>query len=153
MKRLTSALILTLSVGTISACSGPDPAPETDRPDAASPRSEPVTSTMETDMPGKPATDPRIDDVITAARNDLSARRSVPTAAIEIISARRVTWGDGSIGCPEPGMMYTQALVPGYFVHLRINDEDAYYHAGRDGQPRHCPTDRSRPPVDPGDLD
>jgi hypothetical protein len=25
-------------------------------------------------------------------------------------------WNDGSLGCPEPGMMYTQALVNGYWL-------------------------------------
>jgi len=104
-------------------------------------------------MPVKRQTEPSIQDVTRAAREDLAARWSVTDEEIEVVSARRVTWGDGSIGCPEPGMMYTQALVPGFYVHLRVNGQDAYFHAGRNGQPMHCPAERSRPPVDPGDLD
>ena len=30
-----------------------------------------------------------------------------------IVRAESVVWNDGSLGCPEPGMMYTQALVNG----------------------------------------
>jgi len=104
-------------------------------------------------MAGNPTAEPSIDQVQAAARDDLAARRSVAVEDIEVISARRVTWGDGSMGCPEPGMMYTQALVPGFYVHLQIQGEDAFYHAGRDGRPMYCSAKRSQPPVDPGNLE
>jgi hypothetical protein len=45
-------------------------------------------------------------------RADLTVR--VNNAAIELSSAKYVTWSDGALGCPKPGMMYTQALVSGY---------------------------------------
>ena len=38
-----------------------------------------------------------------------------------------VTWNDGSLGCPEPGMFYTQALVDGYHVILQAGDEELDY--------------------------
>jgi hypothetical protein len=28
----------------------------------------------------------------------------------EVVSAKAVTWSDGSLGCPEPGKLYTQAF-------------------------------------------
>jgi len=31
-----------------------------------------------------------------------------------IVRAESVVWNDGSLGCPEPGMVYTQALLNGY---------------------------------------
>jgi len=83
------------------------------------------------------------------AQEDMATRMSVEIEAIEVVDARRVTWGDGSIGCPEPGMMYTQALVPGYYIRLRHDGKDAHYHAGRDGRPMHCPAERSQGPIDP----
>jgi len=30
-----------------------------------------------------------------------------------IVRAESVVWNDGSLGCPEPGMEYAQALVNG----------------------------------------
>ena len=33
-----------------------------------------------------------------------------------VISAEAVTFPDGSLGCPQPGMVYTQALVDGYKI-------------------------------------
>ena len=47
------------------------------------------------------------------------ALRAWKRADLKVLSAEAVTWSDGSLGCPEPGMMYTQALVPGYRVQIR----------------------------------
>jgi hypothetical protein len=33
-----------------------------------------------------------------------------------MVRAESVVWNDGSLGFPEPGMMYTQALVNGYWI-------------------------------------
>jgi hypothetical protein len=63
-----------------------------------------------------------------------------------------VTWSDGSLGCPEPGMLYTQALVRGYRIVLQAGDERLEYHAGKSGQPKFCPADKAIPPV-PGGVD
>jgi hypothetical protein len=32
------------------------------------------------------------------------------------ISAERVVWNNGALGCPREGHMYTQALVPGFRI-------------------------------------
>jgi hypothetical protein len=49
---------------------------------------------------------------------DLAHRLAVDAAAIVVVSSEDVTWSDGSLGCPEPGMRYTQALVNGTRVIL-----------------------------------
>ena len=40
----------------------------------------------------------------------------VPADQVTVISAEEVTFPDGSLGCPQPGMAYTQALVDGYKI-------------------------------------
>ena len=40
----------------------------------------------------------------------------VPADQVTVISAEAVTFPDGSLGCPQPGMAYTQALVDGYKI-------------------------------------
>lgn len=37
---------------------------------------------------------------------------------LELRRSESITWPDGSLGCPEPGVFYTQALVPGYWVEF-----------------------------------
>jgi hypothetical protein len=41
---------------------------------------------------------------------------SVPIDQVIVVSAEDVTFPDGSLGCPQPGMVYTQALVDGYKI-------------------------------------
>ena len=48
------------------------------------------------------------------------------------------TWSDGSLGCPEPGMMYTQALVDGYQVIVEANGTQLDYRGSGPGQFRVC---------------
>src|SRR6267142_112629 len=55
---------------------------------------------------------------------DDAARRSQRDAStLEVVSAEPVTWTDGSIGCPQPGRQYTQALVPGFRIRIRAGTE------------------------------
>lgn len=79
---------------------------------------------------------------VELATADLATRLQVDAAAIELVDAQRVTWPDGSLGCPQPGGMYTQALVDGSKVVLATNGRTRVYiyHAGGDGQPFLCPS-------------
>ena len=79
--------------------------------------------------------------------SDLSA---VPVTELTVARAEAVTWPDGSLGCPEPGMMYTQVLVDGYWVVIRAGDE-TYDFRGTGTTFRLCPPGRSQSPsVDGG---
>ncbi|WP_298752643.1 hypothetical protein [uncultured Serinicoccus sp.] len=61
-------------------------------------------------------------------------RAGVEPEAVTIAGYADVTWSDGSIGCPKPGMMYTQALVPGHQLVLEVDGSYASYHAA-EGKP------------------
>lgn len=87
-----------------------------------------------------------LEEAVQAAREALAERSGTPIAAIETVRARAVTWANGAMGCPQEGMMYTQALVEGYYILLRTEGREVAYHAGRDGRPFHCPAERSRAP-------
>jgi hypothetical protein len=76
--------------------------------------------------------------------SDASARTDVPVDEIEVRTADAVTWPDGSLGCPEPGVMYTQALVDGYQVVLQAADESLDYRVGNAGSFRLCEGPGSR---------
>jgi hypothetical protein len=52
-----------------------------------------------------------------------------------------VTFSDGSLDCPEPGMSYTQALVDGYQVEIEAGDETLDYRVGAGGSFRLCESD------------
>lgn len=69
---------------------------------------------------------------------DAVVRTSTDLADIEVIRGEAITWPDGSLGCPEPGMMYTQALVDGYHVVVRAGGEELDYRVGSGGGFRLC---------------
>ena len=69
---------------------------------------------------------------------DLVERTGVAPADIVVIASEEVTWPDGSLGCPEPGMFYTQALVNGSLIVLEADGRHYQYHAGPDGEPFLC---------------
>lgn len=88
-----------------------------------------------------------VDEQVLTARQKLAERLGVDLSAIMIDTARQVHWANGAAGCPEPGMAYTQAIVPGVLILLRANGEVHRYHAGRDRPPFYCPADRAQAPA------
>jgi len=67
-----------------------------------------------------------------------------------IVRAESVAWNDGSLGCPEPGMMYTQALVNGYWVVIGAAGEKYDFRVDSRGTFRLCPPGQGHhPPSQP----
>jgi hypothetical protein len=77
------------------------------------------------------------DDVLASVTTAAATEAGVSADQVTVISAEPVTWGDGSLGCPQPGMMYTQALVDGYRVIVDAGGEQLDYRVGN-GQVRLC---------------
>ena len=62
----------------------------------------------------------------------------VDLASATVVRAEAVEWSDGSLGCPEPGMLYTQAITPGYHVVISVDGVEYDYRATEAGQVRLC---------------
>lgn len=88
-----------------------------------------------------------IDEQVSAARQDLAQHLGLDADKIVVDSVRTVHWRSGAAGCPEPGMSYTMAIVPGVLIILNAAGESYRYHAGRNGPPSYCPAERAEPPV------
>jgi hypothetical protein len=82
-------------------------------------------------LPEAPAGIP--DDVWAAVVADLVGRIDGHVADLTVVSATAQTWTDGSLGCPAPGQMYTQALVEGYHIVLEVDDVEYDYRTGSTG--------------------
>lgn len=85
--------------------------------------------------------------VVEAAIADAMQRTGRARDAIHVLVAQAVIWRDGSLGCPSPDRMYTDALVSGHRVVLRVGAETLNYHSGPRGQPVFCPADRVVAPM------
>jgi len=78
---------------------------------------------------------------------EAAALAKVDRDQLVIVRAESVVWNDGSLGCPEPGMMYTQALVNGYWIVIEAAGKQYDFRVGSDGSFRLCPAGRGHPPL------
>ena len=84
---------------------------------------------------------------IKLSKKDLAQRLDVPPESVVLSGARQVTWRSGALGCPEPGMNYTEALVPGAVIYLQVDNMIHAYHARFAGEPFYCPRERVEQPA------
>ena len=78
-------------------------------------------------------------EVIAKARAALAQQVGATAAdSARVVTAEEVTWPNGALGCPQPGRMYTQALVPGYRVVFEADGKTYAYHASRAAGFKYC---------------
>jgi hypothetical protein len=91
--------------------------------------------------------EPGLREPVRTAIDNLAERIGVTADAIEVAEAAYVTWPNGALGCPEPGMAYTQALVSGYRIRLAHDGAIHHYHGAEGRPPFHCPAERVSSPA------
>jgi hypothetical protein len=90
---------------------------------------------------------PTLDSITEAVLADAAIRTGLEKARLKIDRTQAVTWADGSLGCPQPGMSYTMALVPGYRITVRAGAELLDYHASERGYFVLCLAGRAEEPA------
>lgn len=95
--------------------------------------------------PGQPVTPDALAAAIRADAARMLARDDAGAGLA--VTLHDVVWSDGSLGCPRPGMMYTQALVPGWRVVVGDGRTEWIYHASRAGAWLRCPAGGAQPPL------
>ncbi len=113
--------------------------------DSSVPKAPAMTTTTPTPTP--PGTWPAPVQALLPALLDDAARRSgLPAEKLRVAPVQAVVWPDGSLGCPQPGRMYTQALVPGWRILVTVPDAPPlHYHASQRGGWLWCPAERATP--------
>lgn len=91
--------------------------------------------------------DPGLSPFVEQAVADLAARLGTTPDRIEVISATLVTWPDSSMGCPQPGMEYLQALQDGSLIELGHDGRVYRYHSGGNRTPFLCDQPLAKPPI------
>ena len=134
-RRLVPPIAVGLAAILLAACSaGPGaPSASSDRP-SASDRQVPIASPSATrgetgDVP---------DEILQAAIAAAAQETGADPSTITVVSAEATTWNSGALGCPKPGEMYTQALVPGYRIVLEAGGRELDYHASESGTIKLC---------------
>lgn len=130
-------VLLLLSLGlALTACGtdAPEPSGSAEQP----PSEAPADELPEDEPPASDAVDTELQGAIQIAVEDAAAATGVPASDVEVVVAEAVTWNDGSLGCPEPDGMYTQALVEGYRIVVAVDGEERAYHGAEGGDPAYC---------------
>lgn len=130
--RVTGIATAAMLVVVLAACSGASTSPPTTAGPGAAPSDRVSPPPSGGAVPGAVP-----DDVLASVVDAAAAETGVDPADVVVVSAEAVTWGDGSLGCPQPGMMYTQALVDGYRVVVEAGGRELDYRVGN-GEPRLC---------------
>ena len=142
MKILPRLLPLPVVACALVACAAGGAASQPTSPspdDSPSTAPSPSSSADEHDHTGGPPAPTGIpEDPWHALLADLEERIGSPITDVTVVSAEATTWNDGSLGCPVPGQMYTQALVDGYQVVLEVNGERYDYRIGSGTDVRLC---------------
>jgi hypothetical protein len=113
--------------------------PATEAREAAAPIAEVTRPAMTGEVPA---------ELMESILDDLVKEEGLQRADIEIERAESVIWPSGGLGCPEPGVMYTQAQVLGYWVVLRAAEKQYDYRVSEKGYFRRCEgSSKSRLPV------
>jgi hypothetical protein len=72
--------------------------------------------------------DPIASATVALCRADAARRLGIAPDTLQLTSLVTVTWPDDSVGCPQPGIAYSQQETPGYRIVLRAGGETLVYH-------------------------
>ena len=134
MRRTPALLFLAALALALAAC-----AAGTGASDSPSPPAEPTRPVASApDLETNPASDEPVTgevpaEIMADILADAAARSGQEPEEIAVTQAAFVVWNDGSLGCPEPGMSYTMALVDGYHVILDAAGEELDYRVTAQG--------------------
>lgn len=81
---------------------------------------------------------PGLEKIVTQAINDLADRLATDPEKILLVEVAAITWPDGSLGCPQPGMLYTQVQVDGFRIRFQVGEQIYEYHGGGGRAPFLC---------------
>jgi len=135
MSRVLTVLMLGMLAASLAFAGDPRPkaggvAPPARIPDpeqaVLAPAGQPVSTTAI----------PR--EVRRAVVADAARRFNVAESEVVVTRAEQVTWPDGSLGCAEPGRMYTQMLVEGFRVAAKAAAGELTYHTDTRGNVVNC---------------
>lgn len=81
---------------------------------------------------------PELQSLVDVAVTDLAGRLGLDESTIAVDEVQEVTWGDASLGCPEPGRSYAQVITDGLRIVLVADGVGYDYRSGGSAPPSLC---------------
>jgi hypothetical protein len=114
------------------ACSLPTTVPAPTQIDAGA-TAAPSPSAVPSGLPGSnPGGDRQVAG--DAALRDAAAHLGVSPGELRVDQLEPRQWGDASLGCPRPGILYAQVVTPGFLIVIHGGGKELEYHS--DGRGR-----------------
>ncbi|HEX2910174.1 MAG TPA: hypothetical protein VH186_05155 [Chloroflexia bacterium] len=108
------------------------PAPSTTAPGATTSNSGATPATGNANSPSAVPDESKA--AYNAALQDLVKRTNVTPASVQVVNISQEEFNDSSLGCAEPGRMYTQVITPGYRIQLEANGQTYDYRTSLSGR-------------------
>ena len=70
---------------------------------------------------------------LIAARQAYTIAEALPYLGPAVLTFDPVEWGDTSLGCPMPGLVYAQVITPGFRFVFEYQGQQNEYHTDQDG--------------------
>lgn len=121
--KIRSTLVLCTLVLLLASCS---------QADAEGKTPIPPTPTESVVAPPADAGPGAREDVVAQAVADLQSRLEVSADAVTVQQVTDAEFSDASLGVPEPGKVYAQAITPGYVIRLAVGEKTYIYHGSRE---------------------
>jgi hypothetical protein len=71
---------------------------------------------------------------VDAALRDAAAHLGVSPTNLKVDQVEPRQWGDSSLGCPKPGLMYSQIVTPGFVITVSGAGKQLEYHSDTRGR-------------------
>jgi hypothetical protein len=75
----------------------------------------------------------------------VATKTGAALASVTVNSVTALNWPDSALGCPQPGVMYSQLVTPGYKIVVSANGQTFEYHSDRGSHVVTCTTPFGRP--------
>jgi hypothetical protein len=147
VRRIPTWSLITVILALVAAACGavvqgqPTPQPSPALPTVAAPLPPvPPVSSPGPSPSSDSSSNAEAQAAVDAALQDAAGRLSLATGAgdmhVQQVDARQ--WPDSSLGCPRPGVMYSQIVTPGYLIVISAAGKQLEYHADSRGRIVFC---------------
>ena len=84
------------------------------------------------------AHNPEAQGAVDASLRAAATRLGVAAGQLSVERVEAREWGDSSLGCPQPGMMYAQVITPGYLIVVAGGGKRLEFHTDARGRAVMC---------------
>lgn len=122
-RRWVLASLTLVLAGCASASGAATPSPIPAPPTTPQPSLQPAPN-------NPPALNPTPDPAtaIQAALTDAETSLGIPGDQLHVVQVVPRDWPDSSLGCPQPGLMYSQIVTPGFLIVISSYNRQLEYH-------------------------